>query len=159
MGTLDLSACKELFSVSYVEALAYTAGYAVHVIHVDHFGVDLEIRDRAMRIDVQMKCMNESKSNKKLISYSLDARTYNLLSDPDRNVPAYLFVLEVPHIQREWVDSHPTGISLKRCGYFSEMTALKPTNNQSSKVVKISRNNRLTVQSLEDIMKSARGGL
>lgn len=57
-GTLDPSACKEWFSVAYVEALAYTAGFAVQPMRVDRFGVDLEIRDRALRIDVQMKCTN-----------------------------------------------------------------------------------------------------
>ncbi|MEV6984466.1 DUF4365 domain-containing protein [Sphaerisporangium sp. NPDC051017] len=157
MGTLDTSACKEMFSVSYVQALAYTAGYAVLVDHVDHFGVDLEIKDRAMRIDVQMKCTNEGPIDGDYLSYDLDVRTYNLLTDPGRNVPAYLFVVEVPELRENWVSSLDDGLYLRRCGYYASMSALQPTLNQATKSVRLARTNRLTVESLDRLMKEARG--
>lgn len=159
MGNLDVSACKEWFSVAYVEALAYAAGYAVTVVHVDHFGVDLEIRDRALRVDVQMKCMNEPDVKGEHISYDLDTRTYNLLSDPERNVPAYLFVVEVPEKMNDWVHSNSEGIHLRRCGYYTKMSILKPTSNKATKAVHVARANRLTIGSLDKLMREARGGL
>ncbi|MFF5111519.1 DUF4365 domain-containing protein [Streptosporangium sp. NPDC000509] len=159
MGNLDVSACKEWFSVAYVEALSYAAGYAVTVVHVDHFGVDLEIRDRALRVDVQMKCMNESDVKGDHISYDLDTRTYNLLSDPGRNVPAYLFVVEVPEAKNDWVLSDSEGIHLRRCGYYAKMSALEPTANKATKAVRVARENRLTIKSLDRLMREARGEL
>ncbi|MEU5867106.1 DUF4365 domain-containing protein [Nonomuraea sp. NPDC047529] len=159
MGNLDISACKEWFSVAYVEALAYAAGYAVTIVHVDHFGVDLELRDRALRVDVQMKCTNEPEMKSDHIAYSLDTRTYNLLSDPGRNVPAYLFVVEVPSSKADWVSCSIDGLHLRRCGYYASMSALKPTSNKAAKSVKVARTNRLTVASLDQLMRKARGGL
>ncbi|MEV0196127.1 DUF4365 domain-containing protein [Nonomuraea sp. NPDC050691] len=158
MGNLDISACKEWFSVAYVEALAYAAGYAVTVVHVDHFGVDLELRDRALRVDVQMKCTNEPEAIGDHIAYPLDARTYNLLSDPGRNVPAYLFVVEVPPLKVDWVSCSADGLQLRRCGYYASMSTLEPTNNKATKSVQVARANRLTVASLDQLMRKARGG-
>jgi hypothetical protein len=158
MGTLDRSACKEWFSVAYVEALAYAAGYAVIVNHVDHFGVDLEVKDRSVRIDVQMKCTERFDSRKQYVSFSLDKRTYDLLSDPARTVPAYLFLLEVPSNIQEWVHNHHEGIRLLKCAYYREMTGLPPTSNSTSQVVRLDKCDRLSVSSLEEIMQKARRG-
>jgi hypothetical protein len=157
VGTLDTSACKEWFSVSYVQALAYAAGYAVSIDHVDHFGVDLEIKDRAMRVDVQMKCTNEPVVGGDYLSYDLDVRTYNLLSDPGRNVPAYLFVVEVPELRDDWISPIEDGLHLRKCGYYTSMSVLSPTGNASTRAVRLSRANKLTVKSLDRLMKEARG--
>src|SRR3954462_14370508 len=102
MGDLDIPHRKEHFSVAYVEALAYTAGYTVECIKVDVYGVDLELRDGAMRVDVQMKCTAEPSSGER-ISFDLDAKTFNKLADPERILPAYLFLVEVPGATSEWV--------------------------------------------------------
>ena len=158
MGDLYHSARKEHFSIAYVQALAYTAGYSVQVIQVDAFGVDLELRDRAMRIDVQMKCMTEDANPKPRISYDLDARTYNLLCDPGRIVPAYLFVVEIPADQNGWIDCTPAGIHLYKCGYYADMSVLQETENKTSRVVHVERANRLTVDSLDRLMKESRSG-
>ncbi|WP_432928417.1 DUF4365 domain-containing protein [Microbispora sp. CA-135349] len=159
MGSLDRSACKEWFSVAYVQALASAAGYAVEISRVDQFGIDLEIRDRAMRIDVQMKCTERLKSlDDQSFTFDLDARTYNLLCGPDRILPGYLFVVEVPSDINEWVTSTSEGILLRRLGYYANMTLLEPTNNHASKAVHIPKVNRLTVESVEQIMQEARGG-
>ncbi|WP_083973917.1 DUF4365 domain-containing protein [Herbidospora daliensis] len=158
MGTLDISASKEWFSVSYVQALAYAAGYAVTVSSVDHFGVDLEIKDRAFRVDVQMKCTAAaSKLERDHLMYDLDVRTYNLLTDPGRNVPAYLFVVEVPPNREEWMHCTSEGVHLRKCGYYANMSRLSPTPNGSSKSVRLERVNRLTVDSLDRLMKESRG--
>ena len=142
--------------MAYVEALAYSAGYAVIPNHVDHFGVDLEIKDRAVRVDVQMKCTEKSEPRKDYVSFPLDRRTYDLLSDSDRITPAYLFVVEVPPDPSSWVLDHPEGVQLFKCGYYHEMTGLPPTPNKTSQVVRLQKANRLSVASLELIMKNAR---
>ncbi|MCC5578984.1 DUF4365 domain-containing protein [Microtetraspora sp. AC03309] len=157
MGNLDISASKEWFSVAYVQALAYSAGYAVMLVHVDHFGVDLEIRDRAFRVDVQMKCTEGPAIENDYLSYDLDVRTYNLLSDPERNVPAYLFVVEVPGDRADWANCSQEGLHLRKCGYFGKMSTLRPTQNRSTKSVRLDRANRLTVRSLDRLMKESRG--
>ena len=157
MGDLYITCRKEHFSLAYVEALAYAAGYAVDHAHVDMFGVDFEMRDRAFRVDVQMKCLTEDPAPGPLISYDLDVRAYDFLTDPDRNVPAYLFVVEVPHDVERWVSCGADGIGMYKCGYYADMSVLAPTSNSSSKRVQINRDNRLTVESLDKLMRESRG--
>ncbi|MEU1735312.1 DUF4365 domain-containing protein [Streptosporangium sp. NPDC020145] len=159
MGSLDRSARKEWFSIAYVQALASAAGYAVEVSRVDQFGVDLEIRDRAMRIDVQMKCTEKLKSlDDDNFTFDLDVRTYNLLCGPDRILPGYLFVVEVPKDISRWITPTSEGILLRKFGYYADMTLLAPTKNKASKAVHFPKENRLTVESVEQIMLEARGG-
>lgn len=78
MSDLYISTRKEQFSLAYVRALAAAAGYSVQPIEVDMYGVDLEIRDRAVRIDVQMKCTAEAFLGDS-IPFDLDSRTFNIL--------------------------------------------------------------------------------
>jgi Domain of unknown function (DUF4365) len=157
VGDLYRNFQQEYFSLAHVEALAYTAGYAVEHVHVDVYGVDFEMRDRAFRVDVQMKCILEGRSLDRDISYDLDVRTYDLLTDPDRNVPAFLFVVEVPRNIDRWVKCTPEGIKLFKCGYYADMSVLGETDNTSTRRVRISRDNRLTVESLDKLMREARG--
>jgi hypothetical protein len=156
VGDLHISHQKEHFSIAYVEALAYTAGYAVECIRVDVYGVDLELRDRAMRIDVQMKCTAVASSGE-TIPFDLDSRAYNLLSDPDRNVPAYLFLIEVPVNSSDWINCAQDGLHLYKCGYYHSMADEELTDNTTTKRLHINRSQRLTVESLDRLMKEARG--
>ena len=157
VGDLYRNFRQEYFRLAHVEALAYTAGYAVEHVHVDVYGVDFEMRDRAFRVDVQMKCVLEDLRPDEHISYDLDVRTYDLLTDPDRNVPAFLFVVEVPRDIDGWVRCTSEGIKLFKCGYYADMSALGETSNRSTQRVRISRDNRLTVESLDKLMREARG--
>jgi Domain of unknown function (DUF4365) len=156
MGDLDIPHRKEHFSVAYVEALAYTAGYTVECIHVDVYGVDLELRDGAMRVDVQMKC-TEHTSVGETIPFDLDSKTVNKLADPGRNVPAYLFLVEVPKEISEWVNCTKEGLHLYKWGYYHFMGNEDLTDNAATKRLQIARSNRLTVESLDRLMKEARG--
>jgi hypothetical protein len=156
VGNLYLDCRKEYFSLAYVEALAYAAGYAVDHARVDMFGVDFEMRDKAFRVDVQMKCVAEDPAPGPVISYDLDVRTYDLLTDPRRNVPAYLFLLEVPREVERWVSHGDDWISIFKCGYYADMSVLEPTTNASTQRVHISRGNRLTVESLDKLMRESK---
>lgn len=155
MGTLDIPHRKEWFSVAYVQALAYTAGYTVECIHVDVWGVDLELRDRAMRVDVQMKCTAIPSAGER-IPFDLDSKTFNELADPERTVPAYLFLVEVPQEIPDWINCTPEGMYLYKCGYYHSMADEMITSNATKKRLQISRSNRLTVESLDRLMKEAR---
>lgn len=157
VGDLYRNYQQEHFSLAHVEALAYTAGYAVEHVHVDVYGVDFEMRDRAFRVDVQMKCILETPRPGESISYDLDVRTYDLLTDPYRNVPAFLFVVEVPRNVDNWIKCTSEGIRLFKCGYYADMSTLGETDNRRTQRVRISRDNRLTVESLDKLMREARG--
>lgn len=148
---------KEHFSLAYVEALAYAAGYTVDHAHVDVFGVDFEMRDRAFRVDVQMKCVTEDPKPGETVAYDLDVRTYDLLTDPGRILPAYLFVLEVPPDIENWLSCGSDSITMFRCAYYADMSALEQTSNTTSRRVHIDRGNRLTVESLDKLMRESRG--
>lgn len=157
VGSLYVNFRKEYFSLAYVEALASAAGYAVEPVRVDVFGVDLEIRDGAFRIDVQMKCATEDAATGSSIPFDLDVKTYKKLTDPYRNVPAYLFLVEVPADINEWIAHHAEGIGLFKCGYYKDMSDLGRTSNRRTVRVWLSRDNRLTVESLDRLMKESKG--
>src|SRR4051794_29699941 len=108
-GRLAESECKQQFSVAYVHALTAMAGLAIEVRKVDYFGVDFEILDGAIRMDVQMKGMNAANPSRR-ISYDLGVLSYNELADPDRTSPGYLFVLEMPPNWDDW--AHQTAAEL-----------------------------------------------
>jgi hypothetical protein len=156
MGDLDIPHRKEHFSVAYVEALAYTAGYTVECIHVDVYGVDFELRDGAMRVDVQMKC-TAKRSRGETIPFDLDSKTFNKLVDPDRIVPAYLFLVEVPKEISQWIKCTSQSMQLHKCGYYYSMANHELTGNAAKIRLHIARANRLTVESLDRLMKEARG--
>ena len=158
-GTLDLSRCKEEFSVAYVHAIASAAGYALERRTVDAYGVDLELINGSFRIDVQMKCTNEADEKKATFFYQLDARTYNFLADPDRTVPGFVFVVEVPKQQSQWLGVGAESLSLSRLCYYREMTglALVP-DGQQSKAVSFDRKHFLTVDALAHIMATSKKG-
>jgi Domain of unknown function (DUF4365) len=158
MGDLGVNFRKEYFSIAYIEALAYTAGYAVEHVKVDVYGVDLEIRDGAFRIDVQMKCAAQDASpGAPTIPFDLDVKTYRKLTDPYRNVPAYLFIVEVPVDVGQWVACFAGGISLLKCGYYKPMSDLGRTSNRRTQRIWLTRDNRLTVESLDRLMKESKG--
>jgi len=158
-GMLDLSRCKEEFSVAYVHAIASAAGYAVERRRVDAYGVDLELVNGSFRIDVQMKCTNEADEKMPTFSYQLDARTYNFLADPERTVPGFLFVVEVPKERSQWLGVGNETMSLSRLCYYREMKGLGlAPEGQQSKAVSFDRKHFLTVDSLARIMAASKKG-
>lgn len=156
-GRLTEDACKEHFSVAYVQALASLAGIAVEIRRVDYFGVDLELVDGAIRIDVQMKGMKE-RARSRSISYDLSVHSYNQLADPGRTVPGYLFVVEMPAEWHEWACLTDSELILRKCGYYAKISGREPSRNSSTQVVHIDRSNRVTPEFLVSALREARRG-
>jgi hypothetical protein len=154
---VDPSRCKEEFSLAYVHAIAATAGYAFEYRRVDYFGVDAEILWGSFRIDVQMKCTDVGDQTKDL-AYPLDARTFNLLTEPDRTVPSFLIVVEVPPVQMDWLALGRSRLSLLHCGYYREMRGLAQITPGTTKTVHLKRKHRLSVPALHHIMSESRAG-
>jgi hypothetical protein len=154
---LDLSTSKEEFSLAYLHAIAAAAGFAMEYRRVDRFGIDIEILFGSFRIDVQMKCTAEGDQTKP-IAYPLDARTFNFLVEPDRTVPGFLMVVEVPDDQTRWTKVGHDRLSLFRFGYYREMHGLTPIPDNTTKTVHLNRKHRLSVSSLTHIMTVARTG-
>ena len=157
MGSLDPSSCMEEFSVGYVQSVLAVAGLSLHRIGADRYGVDFTIRDLPISVDVQIKATQAADDPSKPLRYSLDVRTYNILRDTQRNVPGYLFVVEVPREQGRWVTHDRKSLRLRHHGYFRAMAGLPATTNKTKITVTIPRENRITASNLQAIMDDARG--
>ncbi|MER5393202.1 DUF4365 domain-containing protein [Saccharopolyspora sp. NPDC002686] len=154
---LPEDACKEHFSVAYIQALASLAGVAVEVRKVDYFGVDLELVDGPFRVDVQMKGMKQRDPDK-IISYDLPVHSYNQLADPERTVPGYLFVVEMPAKWEDWARQTDSELVLRKSGYYAKISGLKQSGNSSSQVVHVNRSNRVTPEFLVTALRKSRRG-
>lgn len=156
-GRLGEDACKESFSVAYIQALASLAGIAVEVRKIDYFGVDLELVDGPFRVDVQMKGMKE-RDPSKVISYDLPVGSYNQLADPERTVPGYLFVVEMPTRWEDWACQTEHDLVLRKSGYYAKVSGLEQSNNSTKQVVHVDRSNRVTPDFLVSALRMARRG-
>jgi hypothetical protein len=104
-----------------------------------------------------MKCTEVGDQTKDL-AYQLDARTFNLLTEPERTVPGFLFVVEVPAIQLDWLTLGRGRLSLFHLGYYREMSGLAQIQMGTTKTVHLKRSHRLTVPALQRIMTASRAG-
>ncbi len=157
MGSLDVSSCMEEYSVGYVQSVLAVAGLSLHRIGADRYGVDFTIRDLPVSVDVQIKATQVGADQDKPLRYSLDVRTYDILRAAERNVPGYLFVVEVPEEQNRWATHERKSLRLRHHGYFRAMAGLPPTSNKTKITVTIPRENRITASALQSIMDQARG--
>lgn len=157
-GRLVETECKQRFSIAYVETLAALAGLAVEIRSIDYFGVDLEILNGPFRIDVQMKGMNEAVGSVDAISYDLGVHAYNELADPERSIPAYLFVVEMPPLWDDWAHLNDSALILHKSAYYAKVSGLPQTGNKSTKVVHLPRINKVTPEFLFEAVEKSRKG-
>jgi hypothetical protein len=163
---------KELFSISYVAAIAGQAGanFSFKPEHFD-YGIDVEFKEviSRRRVDgserlvssgvlflAQLKCtegLREIKDNPDIFSYDLDADTYNdLVSNPQGSVKKILLVVDVPQENERLhiaLDEHY--MRLSRLAYWLDLSTKEPTQNSTTQVVHIPKANVLTPDVIKNL--------
>jgi hypothetical protein len=159
---MDDNQKKELFSKAFVKALAAQSGFRSAEPDVDDDSIDVIIRGRGYRtvirnpqIDIQLKCTASNNEDNDFFKFRLTLKNYNDLREEDVLCPRYLFVLVVPEKCEEWLIHQPTSSMIKHCCYWHSLRSMPAVTNNSKVTLHIPRSQRLTSQSMLQLMDIA----
>lgn len=157
---MDLDMQKEQFSIAYVKAIAACSGFASSIPSVDDDSVDMTLymrggrgTIRSPRIDLQVKCKAARSPADDTFSYSIKLKNYDDLREPNLLVPRLLVVVLVPEDLPDWHTHSEHELVLRRCGYWISLRGLPPSDNATSQTVRVPRNQRFDVASLQAMME------
>lgn len=164
-GSLPLSAMKEDLSVAYVYMLASACGLSVGSWSQDYDGRDATLSSSVdyypdmygPKVDIQLKCTGqESVDRVDSVAWSLDTRTYDLLSKKNRSNPALFCVLVVPPEAGLWLTLSADGMLARSHMYWHWGHMLPPVKpGQKTQTVRISKSNLLTPKAMLELMEEA----
>jgi hypothetical protein len=158
------TAQQECFGDAFLLAVAGVAGCAVSFRRPDDDSIDWTLSCRLPlrpKIDVQMKTWTGDNGLGDTIHYPLKRKNYDDLILTDLLVPRILVLILVPSDIEEWLEQSANQLALRRCGYWVSLEGHTPTDNITSVTVSLPRDNVLTVDSLQRMMRqiNARGSL
>ncbi|MDR8017158.1 DUF4365 domain-containing protein [Ectopseudomonas guguanensis] len=155
------SARKEKFNLAYVQALAAQVGINSAEPIVDNDSIDIMFigRDfsgliRDPQINVQLKCTHQNFRNGENIRFPLPRKNYDDLRDVRVGAPRYLAILEVPESPTEWAVHFNDGTILQSKCFWVSIRGL-PEVDQDTITVSVPLNQRLTGESLHNLLKQA----
>ena len=158
------TARKEQFSRAYVQAVAATAGFAWSSPSVDDDSIDMTLAARggkgtirSPRIDLQLKCHAHAEWTQPTFTYPLEIKNYNDLRDTAVMVPRILVIVVIPTVTDEWILHSEHELALRRCGYWTSLFGLPPTENQHTVSIEIDRRNQFHADGLTRIMQRVSG--
>ena len=157
---MDLNVQMELFSLSYIEAVASQAGYHVTQPRVDRDSVDgILMADfgRRPRIDFQAKATRRHIIPGATVHFPLSVKNYNDLRVDARN-PRILIVLLMPENQSLWLRQNPEELCLRHCAYWMSLEGQPDKPNTSSITVAVPTANIFNSEQLTDLMEKAEKG-
>lgn len=157
---MDDNAQKELFSFSYIDAVASQAGYQRVQPHVDHDSVDgilLADFGRRPRIEFQAKSTELDIVQGNNLHFPLPVKNYNDLR-ADTRTPRILIVVLVPKEKEQWVNQTEDELCLRRCAYWTCLEGSTDRPNTSSVTVYVPTANVFSSDQLTDLMQKAERG-
>ncbi|MGF6539396.1 DUF4365 domain-containing protein [Paraburkholderia youngii] len=159
---MDIGKQKEQFNKAYVRAIAAQAGFNPSELEVDDDSVDFELSGRGFggtirnpKVQFQLKCTSQDFISGDVIKYPLPRKNYDDLRGTDLVCPRYLAVLLVPEDPTYWVEHHAEHMRLQNACFYVSLRDLPPTSNSTSVTVDIPLTQRLTTDSLRNIMTLA----
>lgn len=170
---LTVQHIMESISRAYIQAIAGVAGLNLSIrINEREFdyGMDgtfhsITIRNRrrveaGFPLDFQLKASKNWSCNNKFIYYDLEVKTFNDLVN--RNsingaVPSILILLCLPPNIDEWVETDEDKLLLRKCCYWKLIKGKQTRNNKTIRVT-ISRKQRLTSESLVELIDKVKLG-
>lgn len=163
---MDLQKQKEQFQIAYVCALAAQAGLNRGDFDVDDDSIDITFQAkgkfssgrRSPMIQVQLKCSSQQMIADDVIKFPLKIKNYNDLRGDDVVVPRYLAVLLVPDDLDKWIVHNEDHIALFKSCHWLSLRDFGPTDNQTTVTVDVPLSQRLTSQTLWQMMDKASAG-
>lgn len=163
---MDPQKQKEAFNYAYVCALAAHAGFNRVDAAVDDDSIDVGFKgrgylDRQVRspqIEFQLKCSSQDLVDGGVIKFKLPLKNYEDLRGENVGAPRYLAILLVPDDLQEWVAHNESHIALFKNCYWLSLKDAPPTDNDTSVTVHVPLAQRLTSQTLREMMDRASNG-
>lgn len=162
----------EDMSVAYLTALCAANGYNIYTSSHDNEGVDRtisckgypaeECKIKSAKIDVQLKSSSSPEIIKRndddSLSYRLEVKNYESLRDVHRATPLILVVLYMHDDEDLWIENNIDFLKITRCAYWISLRGSEPTKKKERIKITIPAENRLTKESLKELMiKVAKG--
>jgi hypothetical protein len=164
---MDRQKQKEEFQYAYVCALAAHAGLNRGDFRVDDDSIDITFqakgdfgpgRRRSPMIQVQLKCSSQDLVKDDVIRFPLKIKNYNDLRGDEVVVPRYLAVLLVPDDVGQWIANNGDHIALFKSCHWLSLRNHGPTENEASITVDVPLAQRLTSETLWQMMDRASAG-
>jgi len=159
----------ESLSRAYVRALAGKAGLNLSVREYD-YGVDgnfdeITIRDKrrvesGFSLSFQLKASTQWQRDDNTVIYDLEAKTYNdlvLRRNFRMAVPCILILFALPPDSSQWLIYIEDEMRLRGSCYWDYLSGA-PTENRQSVRIRIPRQQRLTSESLLDLIEKVKTG-
>ena len=159
----------ESLSRAYVRALAGKAGLNLSVREYD-YGVDgnfdeITIRDKrrvesGFSLSFQLKASTLWQRDDNTVIYDLEAKTYNdlvLRRNFRMAVPCILILFALPPDPSQWLIYNEEEMRLRGSCYWDYLSGA-PTENRQSVRIRIPRQQRLTSESLLDLIEKVKTG-
>jgi hypothetical protein len=159
----------ESLSRAYVRALAGKAGLNLSVREYD-YGVDgnfdeITIRNKrrvesGFSLSFQLKASTQWQRDDNTVIYDLEAKTYNdlvLRRNFRMAVPCILILFALPPDSSQWLIYNEEEMRLRGSCYWDYLSGA-PTENRQSVRIKIPRQQRLTSESLLDLIEKVKTG-
>lgn len=158
---MDLNARKEQFSNAFLLAIAAAAGCSVSKPSVDNDSIDWTISNRLARrpkLDVQLKCTGTDGVRGPEIAFELPVKNYADLILTDLIVPRILVLIHVPVDPGAWMTMSDEELVLRRCGFWHSLRGKEESLNSTSVTIRVPSQNKLTVESLSELMEKINRG-
>lgn len=150
---------REHFSLTYLKAIATSAGFSMDIPSVDRDSIDAQVRARGSirpMLDFQLKATSSPDIKPDGLHFSLPRKNYDDLREK-RLVPALLAVYEMPTAEADWFHCGSKDSTLKsRMWWMSLKDA--PAITRASKTVVLPHGQFLTPASLTTLLTSVSMG-
>ena len=163
---MDPQKQKEQFNYAYMCALGAHAGLNRVDAAVDDDSIDVSFKSngyhgqpvRSPQIEFQLKCTAQDLIDGGVIKFPLSRKNYDDLRGADFASPRYLAVLLVPAEVGEWVAHTDHHIHLFKNCYWISLRDAEPTENEAQITIAIPLAQRLTSETLRQMMNRASQG-
>lgn len=162
---MDISKQKEQFSIAFVNAIAAQAGLNNAQLAVDDDSVDLMLVGKGFdglvrnpQLQLQLKCTSQDLIHSNKIKFPLSKKNYDDLRGDDLICPRYLVVLMIPENVEEWVGLGDNEIILRNSCYWASLRDSPESDNTSKVTVEIPVEQKLTKETLVELMVCASKG-
>jgi hypothetical protein len=163
---LTESHTQECLSLAYVHAVTGLAGVNLDVKPRHDYGVDGTFRpvinrdgrlvDSGYNVDFQLKSSINWEYDQDFVVYDLEAKTYNdMVGRAEYAIPLILLLLCLPRNRAIWLAGTETELILRHCCYWMKLSG-EPTNNNTTKRIRIPRSNLLTPEAVQTILADER---
>ena len=163
---LTESHIKECLSLAYVHAVTGRAGVNLFVGSRHDYGVDgtfkpvINLNGRRVEsgypVDFQLKSSINWEHDGDVVLYDLEAKTYNdMVGRTPSAIPLVLLLLCLPRNSTAWLVSAETELILRHCCYWMKLSG-EPTDNSTTKRIRIPRSNLLTPDAVRAILATER---